>query len=58
MFAATDPKQVVKQSSPTGRTNYGTSLWDKSRFIVLTVVARGFVDREEIEGSITLPRRI
>jgi hypothetical protein len=44
LLAAADPNHVVKQSSPIGRTNYGTLLYDKTRSIALTVGRAIFVE--------------
>jgi hypothetical protein len=50
-WAAADPNHVVKQSSPIGRTNYGTSLWDKTGSVVLNMERAILLTTKRLNGQ-------
>jgi hypothetical protein len=49
--AAADPNHVVKQSSPIGRTNYGTLLYDKTAPVVLRVGRAILLKTKRLNGQ-------
>jgi hypothetical protein len=55
LLAAADPNHVVKQSSPIGRTNYGTLLYNKTTPIVLLVGRAILLTVKRLNGQLPDP---